>query len=571
MLLTQSMRRKLAVVLGVLTFLVMLFAYVGYRGNESYRATLADLELSVANHPSRNELLAHISMLIQPLSMPFPETDPTDRMRRELELAITSDRTYDELVAHLNRLLQRREGLADLEPETMKLRQQAADMQYDEFVRTFKQTCRNLDSFEQKWRQLPESLQQSGGEEIAFRKFLSTLIEQLNSIASGMDSLKDLNKRDAQVAHILATVAQMLRSVKMVPDPASRLGERLREAHASYDFHIRLLWSVAIVGIVMGAGLLVWLNQSILVPFRRLYKGVEHMANGDYNFRLETGTHCELSHLARTFNDLAECIQSDRLDKQRQVEEGSRQLILSERMAGLGMLATGVAHEINNPLMGIANATAELQYIINDSVLSKLSEEDRDDFIEALRVVQTQTRNCQAITQKLLSFAHTKKGEDRNCYDLTAIVQEVVSLVKMLKRFPDREVCVAQTTPFHAWVNASEIKQVVLNIVTNGLQATPPGGHLEITLRELPDEIEIRFTDTGCGMTAQQLNHIFDPFFTTKEVGQGTGLGLSLSRNIVLNHSGSLEATSPGVDQGSRFTLRLPRSPEAAQRNSRAA
>ncbi|MCA9079229.1 MAG: HAMP domain-containing protein [Planctomycetaceae bacterium] len=559
------MRRKLAVVVLIFLAVLGLFAVTSHRGITSYRAALNDLELSIGNHPSRNELVAHISALIQPLTLQIPADDTAIGLRHELELAVASDRSHDELTAHIDALLHRPDAHQLNDPELRQRREHAALRQYELFTAVFDETCRSLDEFEQKWRQLPDSLRHSGGEEIAFRNFLSNLIAQLNQLAVGKEALKDLSKRDAQVAHMLAIVGEMLRNAETIPDPANRLGERLREARESYDFHLRQLWLVFGLSTAAIIGLLLWLYQLILVPIQRLYRGVMHLAGGEFGYRLETGTRCELSHLARTFNEMAERIQTDRQTKQQQIEEGSRQLVQSERLAGIGMLATGVAHEINNPLMGIANAAVELQYILTPQTLEKFSEEDRNDLAEAMGIIRAQTKNCQAITQKLLSFAHTKKGEDRNNYDLTAIVQEVVSLVKMLKKFPDRTVCIDTTDPLHAWVNAAEIKQVILNIVTNGLQATPAGGELTIALKETPDDVEIQFTDTGCGMTPDQLKQIFDPFFTTKEVGQGTGLGLSLSRNLVINHNGTLEANSPGKDQGSTFTLRLPKSAQVFQ------
>ena len=107
-------------------------------------------------------------------------------------------------------------------------------------------------------------------------------------------------------------------------------------------------------------------------------------------------------------------------------------------------------------------------------------------------------------------------------------------------------------------VNAQEIKQVVLNLVTNALDSLDAGGTLTIELRRKPDFAEMIFTDTGCGMTDEVLKHLFEPFFTRKRGGQGTGLGLSIVYRIVSDHGGQIEATSAGPGRGSQFHVTLP-------------
>src|SRR5690606_20407371 len=121
--------------------------------------------------------------------------------------------------------------------------------------------------------------------------------------------------------------------------------------------------------------------------------------------------------------------------------------------------------------------------------------------------------------------------------------------------YQDRHLTVDRTVPLHAWVNAAEIKQVILNLVANALDATASGGYVDICLREFPEEVEIIVQDDGCGMTPEQQKKIFEPFFTTKDVGKGTGLGLSITHRIVSDHGGTLEVESAGEGQGSRFCL----------------
>ena len=116
-----------------------------------------------------------------------------------------------------------------------------------------------------------------------------------------------------------------------------------------------------------------------------------------------------------------------------------------------------------------------------------------------------------------------------------------------------------------AWVSGEEIRQVVLNLVANALQAMSSGGVLKISLTESADQIDLAFQDDGCGMAPETLQKLFEPFFTTKDAGQGTGLGLSLTRKIIESHGGTIAASSPGIGQGSTFRVRLPRATAATR------
>jgi two-component system, NtrC family, sensor kinase len=116
-----------------------------------------------------------------------------------------------------------------------------------------------------------------------------------------------------------------------------------------------------------------------------------------------------------------------------------------------------------------------------------------------------------------------------------------------------------------AWVNAQEVKQVVLNLVVNSLDSMDSGGTLTVHLRQRDGMAEMVFADTGCGMTAEVLENIFEPFFTRSRTGKGTGLGLFISHHIVAQHGGEIRVSSPGPGQGSTFTVRVPLTPALAQ------
>ena len=192
-------------------------------------------------------------------------------------------------------------------------------------------------------------------------------------------------------------------------------------------------------------------------------------------------------------------------------------------------------------------------------------------------MIQQEAFRCKAITQRLLEFS--RGGErHREPADLIEMVQAVLEIVQHLQNCKGKHISVEsgewrvesgeaetrhEVTPpsLVAWVNAQEIKSVVLNLVVNALDSMDEGGQLTIQLEERDGMAELVFADTGCGMTAEVLENIFEPFFTRSRTGKGTGLGLSISHRVITQHGGEIEATSRGPNQGSTFTVRLPLQP----------
>lgn len=523
MLLTRSIRRKFALGLVLVVSMLVVFTVCSVSGVISYRRMVRDLELSIASAPRRDALIATLGSLIRPLSVEFPDSSVPLEQRRK-----------------------------------------AAELQARMFADTFANVRTRVTDFERQWQALPVGLQHNQFEEIAFTTMFYKVDEDLARIADGMGQLADPLRRDVQVQRIIRIVADLIDNVGRVPDPSNRLGERLSQAKDDYLTHIRLLTGSGIVALLMTGLLWFWAQQQVFRPIRRLHRGVQKVAGGDFGYRLDAKTTCELSQLATAFNEMTQRIQEETSDKERQIEERSRQLIQSERMAGVGFLAAGVAHEINNPLTAIIAAAQVLPSLLSDEVMSALDEEDRQDVHDYLGMILSEARRCEKITKKLLDFSHGSE-EERNLYDVTAIIQEVVSMLKHLGRFRNSKVELNRTDPVHAWLNGPEIKQVILNLIANGLEAMDADGVMRIRITELSDAVEVSFADEGCGMTSEQLSRIFEPFYTTKSVGKGTGLGLSISHRIVADHGGTLEASSPGPGAGSTFRLRLPRTEAAAR------
>jgi signal transduction histidine kinase len=277
-----------------------------------------------------------------------------------------------------------------------------------------------------------------------------------------------------------------------------------------------------------------------------------------------------MEDLARAFNDMLGRLCELYTDLAHQVNERSRQLVLSERLASVGFLAAGVAHEINNPLASIAFCgealEARLEELTRYLRATGRGQEEFDVFSKYLKMIQEEAFRCKHITERLLEFSRT--GEPRRePTDLRGLVQAVLDVTQHLPNHKGKQITF-EAPPDRvgsrvlAWCNGEEIKSVILNLVVNGLESMEEGGLLTIRLMQRDGLAELRFTDTGCGMTQEVLDNIFEPFFTRSRSGKGTGLGLTISHLIISQHGGHIEATSPGPGMGSTFAVRLPVQPQ---------
>jgi two-component system NtrC family sensor kinase len=308
----------------------------------------------------------------------------------------------------------------------------------------------------------------------------------------------------------------------------------------------------------------------IVQPVRDLEQGVSRIATGDFDHRLDIRSGDEMEDLAKAYNEMSTKLRDIYRDLHNQVNERSRQLIRSERLAGVGFLAAGVAHEINNPLASIAFCSEALERRLSELFegrrLTGASRdhltEERDIVAKYLKMIQEEAFRCKEITQKLLAFS--RGGErKREKTDLADLIQGVLDMVQHLQNCRGKSLVFEAATPLDAWVNAQEIKQVFLNLVVNALDSMEEGGTLTITSSHTGEAIELVFKDTGCGMSGEVLENIFEPFFTRSRTGKGTGLGLSISHRIVSSHGGDITAASAGPGQGSVFTVHLPVQPPA--------
>ncbi len=241
-----------------------------------------------------------------------------------------------------------------------------------------------------------------------------------------------------------------------------------------------------------------------------------------------------------------------------QLEE---QLQISEKMASIGLLAAGVAHEVNTPLTGISSFTQML-----------LEGADPDDpKTKVLEKIERQTFRAAKIVNGLLNLSRpgtAAAATDVTAVDVTTVIADVLSLLEhqfQLQRVTVRRELSDQ--PVAVMGGEQKLQQVFLNLFLNAKDAMPKGGWLSITTRAENGQAVVEISDTGSGIPSEHLARIYDPFFTTKAIGQGTGLGLSITYGIVREYDGTIDCES-AVGQGTRFTVRFPLAP--AERLARA-
>lgn len=234
-------------------------------------------------------------------------------------------------------------------------------------------------------------------------------------------------------------------------------------------------------------------------------------------------------------------------------------LVQTEKLSSIGVLATGIAHEINNPLSSIAGFAEALERRFRDE-LSGAKDPRLDIFPPYLKMITTEVYRCKDIINHLLSFG--RKSEGVSLYvDINQILLEVMELLKYhaLYRHTQVEKNLQENLP-RIKADPSGLRQVCMNLLINAYQSLEEGGKVEVSTRSAAEEtIEMVISDNGCGMSDDIVDRIWEPFYTTKEVGSGTGLGLAITYNIIKEHGGNILLNSR-LGEGSEFIVRLPAS-----------
>jgi signal transduction histidine kinase len=299
----------------------------------------------------------------------------------------------------------------------------------------------------------------------------------------------------------------------------------------------------------------------LLTGYANTQDGVDGMKSGAFDYLSKP---VELDHLAGKIKQAHEKILRE-TEREREAEfreKMEQRMVAAERLASLGTLAAGVAHEINNPLAIINDSVGWMQLLINKGEAAEIP--IKGQLEKGLDKIAKSVERAKKITHQLLGFARRREPIISEV-DLKQLAEETVQLVE--KEAKNKEIeCVLESDPSlgEIWSDAYQLRQVLLNLLTNAIHATGSKGRIGITLQTEGDQVILSVKDTGQGIPEENLERIFEPFFSTKPTGEGTGLGLFVTRGIVEKLGGTMEAESR-MGEGTTFRVRLPRTSEGEQ------
>jgi two-component system NtrC family sensor kinase len=297
-------------------------------------------------------------------------------------------------------------------------------------------------------------------------------------------------------------------------------------------------------------------------PLNRLVEITRHIGKGDFSQRVVVRGRDELSSLANAMNQMCTQLAASREAVRKETEAriaALEQLRHAERLATLGRLASGIAHELGTPLNVVSGRS---KLIIKEDL-------KKEDTIKCARIIKEQAERMTKLIRQLLDFAR-RRAPQKSPVDLKHLSGQVIEMLKpaaeeqkvKLALLKNDDMPLVSIDPF-------QIQQVLINLVINGIQAMPDGGHLRIglhmkhacrpTLSSAREQnyAAIYIKDEGKGISEDNIHHLFEPFFTTKNVGEGTGLGLSIAYGIVREHGGWIDVKSK-IGEGSCFTIYIP-------------
>ncbi|MBI4248845.1 MAG: HAMP domain-containing histidine kinase [Elusimicrobia bacterium] len=428
---------------------------------------------------------------------------------------------------------------------------------------------------------------------VLIRNFQSIAGENLsrNQIKAAQDFLDSLLANpDVEEAHLLSPVGKVLASKlrgpaaePFQPDPEmiakalnswTALFAAERESGVRYEVIYQRVWSEGLSGVsdlgicylkltyyridslvraaayVQIAAIAVFTALAVVLAFifsRRIVRPIEELraatrviAQGDFSIQLPVNTADEIGDLTRDFLKMAQELESSR-----------NRLIQSEKMAAVGQMAAGMAHEINNP-MGVILGFAQ-------GLAKRL--QAGDPMALPVKSIEREALRCKELMQNLLLFSRSSKSQEREDLDLNASVEGALALVRVRAKMANVELVpeFAAGLP-KVTANKNQIQQIVVNLCNNAVDAMPEGGQITVRTGHLagpPAQIELQVQDTGPGIPEEIRAKIFEPFFTTKSLGKGTGLGLSLVYEIVERHNGTI-ALESGDKKGANFRMRFP-------------
>ena len=315
------------------------------------------------------------------------------------------------------------------------------------------------------------------------------------------------------------------------------------------DLRSNTIWiflGITLAGIFVAFGVSYLLALNILSPLKFLVFASKKLAEGEFTQKVPITSRDMIGELGKTFNSMVDSLR----ERDERIKNYTQQKIMeSERLATVGQLAAGVAHELNNPLGGV------LMY--SHLLLENMKEDDPQR--QNLEKIVTQANRCKGIVKGLLDFSRQTEPKMEPS-EINELLNTALSLVENQAVFHNITVTKDLTPSLPAvMADGQQIQQVFINIFLNAAEAMKGKGNLSIHTKTADDEnfVQVEITDTGCGIAEELIERLFEPFFTTKEVGRGTGLGLSISYGIIQGHGGTINVKSK-VGKGTTFIIRFP-------------
>jgi len=311
-----------------------------------------------------------------------------------------------------------------------------------------------------------------------------------------------------------------------------------------YDAWRKYLVFSVISALVPNLLLVLLVLRTISRPLQKITLAAVQVTAGDYGTQVDLRkSNDEIGLLANSFNEMSSKMASDIVELKRLNE----QLIRTEKLAAMGTLAAGVAHEVNNPLASISSL---IQMIRNQNGIDA-------DTRDKLNLVSEQIRRITQVTRDMTDFARTRPAAKAflNIKDVIGTSLRLASFDAEFRKLAVQKELNGLSTQIYA--DADQLQQVFLNLFLNARDAMPDGGTLWVSSEQSSDEIIFRISDSGVGISEAAANMIFDPFFTTKSAGKGTGLGLAVCYGIIMAHGGTIRA-EPNQPTGTTFLVSLP-------------
>lgn len=335
---------------------------------------------------------------------------------------------------------------------------------------------------------------------------------------------------EAVVDRVVAINAQLNADLEARSGAARHRAESMRDQ--------AVLWTIACFALAIGLAAAVggWLTRTIVRRVESLRQGARRIGAGELDVRIDLAGRDEFVELASSFNQMAASLAQEQAA-----------LVRSQKLASIGQVAAGVAHELNNPLAVI------LGYV-------KLLRKEPGGNADELRIIEDEARLCQRIVQELLDLARPHRLEIGSV-DLAMLAREAIERLEGAGGLHDRRVCVVAGPPVVVSADAGKLRQVIANVLVNAAEATAATGTITIDATRTGAQATLSIVDDGPGIASEIRNQIFEPFVTTKP--HGTGLGLAIAHAIIEAHGGRISISSSPAS-GTRVSLELPASGEPA-------